>query len=91
MSVSPRLPATGTHPRASAVGRRASSRIGEGSRFISAWELRTSLGIEGLVDELDHAGNGTNGAGSAVVYRLIVYLVMYLAAGLALRKLGRGT
>ena len=28
--------------------------------------------------------------GSAVVYRLIVYNVMYLAAGLALRKLGRG-
>ena len=28
--------------------------------------------------------------GSAVVYRLIVYIIMYLAAGLALRKLGRG-
>ena len=28
--------------------------------------------------------------GSAVVYRLIVYIVMYLAAGLALRKLGKG-
>ena len=28
--------------------------------------------------------------GSAVIYRVIVYIVMYLAAGLALRKLGRG-
>ena len=118
----------------------------EGARFISAWELRTSLGIDGLVAELDHAWNGTKGVyvhfdmdciggagpapgdilgelaepmgmtdyetiriaheigrrgltgmsficippGSAVVYRLIVYIVMYLAAGLALRKLGRG-
>ena len=26
----------------------------DGARFISAWELRTSLGIEGLVGELDH-------------------------------------
>ena len=32
-----------------------------GARFVSAWELRTSLGIEGLVGELDHAWNGTKG------------------------------
>lgn len=120
--------------------------LDEGARFISTWELRTSLGIEGLVAELDRAWDGTDGVyvhfdmdciggagpapgdilgelaepmgmsdyetiriaheiglrgltgmsficippGSAVVYRLIVYIVMYLAAGLALRKLGKG-
>ena len=118
----------------------------EGARFISSWELRTSLGIEGVVQELDRAWEGTEGVyvhfdmdciggsgpapgdilgelaepigmtdyeciriaheigrrgltgmsficippGSAVVYRMIVYIVMYLAAGLALRKLGKG-
>jgi agmatinase len=117
-----------------------------GARFISSWELRTSLGIEGLVGELDRAYAGTKGVyvhfdmdviggagpapgdilgelaepigltdyetiriaheigrrgltgmsficippGSAVVYRVIVYIIVYLAAGLALRKLGRG-
>ncbi len=116
--------------------------LNEGSRFISAWELRTSLGIEGLVKELDHAYKGTDGVyvhfdmdviggagpapgdilgelaepigltdyeviriaheigrrglsgmsficippGSAVVYRLIVYVIMYLMAGLAMKK-----
>ena len=118
----------------------------DGARFISAWELRTSLGIEGLVAELDRAWDGTRGVyvhfdmdciggagpapgdilgelaepmgmtdyetiriaheigrrgltgmsficippGSAVIYRVIVYIIMYLAAGLALRRLGRG-
>ena len=33
----------------------------DGARFISAWELRTSLGIDGLVAELDHAWHGTRG------------------------------
>jgi agmatinase len=120
--------------------------LNDGARFISAWELRTSLGIEGTVRELDRAYDGTDGLyvhfdmdciggagpapgdilgelaepigmtdyeviriaheigrrgltgmsficippGSAVVYRVIVYIIMYLAAGLAMRKLGRG-
>ena len=118
----------------------------EGARFISSWELRTSLGINGLVSELDRAWNGTKGVyahfdmdcigghggapgdilgelaepigltdyeviriaheigkrgitgmsficippGSALIYRLIVYIVAYLAAGVALKKLGKG-
>ena len=37
-----------------------------------------------------HSVTCTRGIWSRVVYRLIVYIVMYLAAGLALRKLGRG-
>ena len=117
--------------------------LNDGARFISSWELRTSLGIEGVVKELDRAWDGTDGVyvhfdmdciggagpapgdilgelaepigmtdyetiriaheiglrgltgmsficippGSAVIYRLIVYIVMYLAAGMALRKL----
>jgi arginase family enzyme len=120
--------------------------LDDGARFISAWELRTSLGIEGTLRELDRAYEGTEGLyvhfdmdciggagpapgdilgelaepigmtdyeviriaheigrrgltgmsficippGSAVVYRVIVYIVMYLAAGLAMRKLGQG-
>ena len=120
--------------------------LNEGARFISSWELRTSLGIEGLIGELEQAYDGTDGLyvhfdmdciggagpapgdilgelaepigmtdyeviriaheigrrgltgmsficippGSAVVYRVIVYIIMYLAAGLALRKLGKG-
>ena len=120
--------------------------LDEGARFISSWEIRTSLGIEGVVNELEGAYDGTEGVyahfdmdciggagpapgdilgelaepvgmtdyeviriaheigrrgltgmsficippGSAVIYRLIVYIIMYLAAGLALRKLGRG-
>ena len=35
--------------------------LDEGARFISAWELRTSLGIEGLVGELGRAWRGTRG------------------------------
>ena len=118
----------------------------EGARFISSWELRTSLGIEGCVRELDRAWDGTDGVyahfdmdviggagpapgdilgelvepvamtdyeviriaheigrrgvtgfsficippGSAAVYRVIVYIIVYLAAGLALRKLDPG-
>ena len=31
----------------------------DGARFISTWEVRTSLGIEGLVGELDRAYDGT--------------------------------
>ncbi len=120
--------------------------LDDGARFISSWELRTSLGIEGCVRELDRAWDGTRGVyahfdmdvmggagpapgdilgelvepiamtdyeiiriaheigrrgvtgfsficippGSAAVYRVIVYVIVYLAAGLALRKLGRG-
>lgn len=115
----------------------------EGARFISSWELRTSLGIEGCVAALDQAWDDTEGVyvhfdmdciggagpapgdilgelaepigmtdyeiiriaheiglrgltgmsficippGSAVIYRVIVYIIMYLAAGLALRKI----
>ena len=114
----------------------------DGARFISSWELRTSLGIEGLVQELDRAYDGTEAVyvhfdmdvmggagpapgdilgeaaepiamtdyeiiriahevgkrglsgmsficippGSALVYRVIVYVIMYLLAGLAMRK-----
>ena len=113
-----------------------------GARFISSWEVRTSLGIEGLVAELDRAYQGTEtvyahfdmdvmgGAGpapgdllgeavepialtdyeiiriaheigkrglsglsficippgSAVTYRVVVYVIMYMLAGLAMRK-----
>ena len=116
--------------------------LDQGARFISAWELRTSLGIDGLVKELDHAYKGTEGVyvhfdmdviggagpapgdilgelaepigltdyeviriaheigrrglsgmsficippGSAVIYRLIVFVIMYLLAGLAMKK-----
>ena len=114
----------------------------QGARFISTWELRTSLGIEGLVAELDRAYDGTEGVyahfdmdvmggagpapgdilgeaaepigmtdyeiiriahelgkrglsglsficippGSALVYRVVVYVIMYMLAGLAMRK-----
>ena len=114
----------------------------EGARFISSWEIRTKLGIDGLVAELDKAYQGTDAVyahfdmdvmggagpapgdilgeavepigltdyeiiriaheigkrglagmsficippGSAVVYRVIVYIIMYLLAGLAMRK-----
>ncbi len=120
--------------------------LDDGARFISSWELRTSLGIEGCVRDLGRAWDGTRGVyahfdmdvmggagpapgdilgelvepiamtdyeviriaheigrrgvtgfsficippGSAAVYRVIVYVIVYLAAGLALRKLGRG-
>ena len=113
----------------------------DGARFISSWEVR-SLGIEGVVKELDRAYQGTDGVyvhfdmdvlggagpasgdimgelaepigltdyeviriaheigrrglsgmsficippGSAVIYRVIVYVIMYLMAGLALEK-----
>ena len=118
----------------------------DGARFISTWEVRTSLGIEGLVGELDRAYDGTEAVyahfdmdvmggagpspgdllgeaaepigltdyeiiriaheigkrglsglsficippGSALGYRVIVYVVMYMLAGLAMRKIGRG-
>jgi agmatinase len=118
----------------------------EGSRFISSWEVRSGLGIEGVVKALDQAYDGTDGVyahfdmdvlggagpasgdilgelaepigltdyeviriaheigrrglsgmsficippGSAVVYRVIVYVIWYLLAGLAIRKLGQG-
>jgi len=116
--------------------------LNEGARFVSSWEVRTSLGIEGLVKELDGAYNGTDGVyvhfdmdviggagpapgdilgeavepiglteyevirlaheigrrglsglsficippGSAVVYRSVVYVIMYLLAGVALTR-----
>ena len=115
----------------------------DGARFISSWEVRTSLGIEGVVGELHRAYDGTEGVyvhfdmdvlggagpapgdimgelaepiglsdyeviriaheigkrglsgmsficippGSAVIYRVIVYVIMYLLAGLAIRKM----
>ena len=113
----------------------------QGTRFISSWELRTSLGIDGLIKELDRAYNGTDSVyvhfdmdviggagpapgdilgeaaepigltdyeviriaheigkrglaglsficippGSPLIYRTIVYVIMYLLAGLTLR------
>ncbi len=118
----------------------------DGARFIPAWELRSGLGIEGAVKELDQAYQGTDGVyvhfdmdvlggagpapgdilgelaepigltdyeviriaheigrrglsgmsficippGSAVIYRVIVYVIMYLMAGLAMRKGAKG-
>ena len=120
--------------------------LNDGARFISSWELRTSLGIEGCVKALDRAWDGTRGVyahfdmdviggagpapgdilgelvepiamtdyeiiriaheigrrgltgfsficippGSAAIYRVIVYIIVYLAAGLALRKIEKG-
>jgi len=117
--------------------------VDDGARFISSWELRTELGIDGLVKELDRAYDGTDGVyahfdmdvmggagpapgdilgeavepigmtdyeiiriaheigkrglsglsficippGSPVVYRVVVYVIMYMLAGLAMRKL----
>ncbi|MEE9198276.1 MAG: arginase family protein [Dehalococcoidia bacterium] len=116
--------------------------LNDGARFISSWEVRTGLGIDGVVKELDRAYDGTEGVyvhfdmdvmggagpapgdimgelaepiglteyeviriaheigkrglsgmsficippGSAVVYRVIVYVIMYLLAGLAIVK-----
>ena len=118
--------------------------LNAGARFISSWEVRSGLGIEGVVAALDGAYDGTDGVyvhfdmdvlggagpapgdilgelaepigltdyeviriaheigrrglsgmsficippGSAVVYRTIVYVIMYLLAGLTMRKLG---
>lgn len=118
--------------------------LNAGARFISSWELRTSLGIEGLIGELDRAYDGTESVyahfdmdvmggagpapgdilgeavepigltdyeiiriaheigkrglsglsficippGSAVTYRVVVYVIMYMLAGLAMRKMG---
>ena len=117
--------------------------VSEGARFISSWEVRASLGIEGLISELDRAYDGTEtvyahfdmdvmgGAGpasgdllgeaaepialtdyeiiriaheigkrglsglsficippgSALVYRVVVYVIMYMLAGLAMRRI----
>ena len=114
----------------------------QGTRFISSWELRTSLGIDGLIKELDRAYNGTDSVyahfdmdviggagpasgdilgeaaepiglteyeviriaheigkrglsglsficippGSPLIYRTIVYVIMYLLAGLTLKS-----
>ena len=114
-----------------------------GARFISSWELRTSLGIEGVIGELDRAYDGTEGVyahfdmdvmggagpapgdilgeavepialtdyeiiriaheigkrglrgmsficippGSAVTYRVVVYVIMYMLAGLAMQRM----
>ena len=116
--------------------------LNAGARFISSWEVRSGLGIEGVVKALDGAYDGTEGVyahfdmdvlggagpapgdvlgelaepigltdyeviriaheigrrglsgmsficippGSAVAYRVIVYVIMYLLAGLAMRK-----
>ena len=116
--------------------------LNEGARFISSWEVRSGLGIQGVVDALDQAYDGTDSVyahfdmdvlggagpapgdilgelaepiglteyeviriaheigkrgidgfsficippGSAVVYRTIVYVVMYLLAGIAMAR-----
>ena len=121
--------------------------LNAGARFISSWEVRTSLGIEGLVGELDRAYDGTDSVyahfdmdvmggagpapgdilgeavepialtdyeiiriaheigkrglsglsficippGSAVTYRVVVYVIMYMLAGLAMRRMGQRT
>ncbi|MFO0996851.1 MAG: arginase family protein [Alphaproteobacteria bacterium] len=113
-----------------------------GAHFYSSWDVRTRLGIDGLVKELRHAYAGTKGVyvhfdmdviggagpapgdilgelaepiglteyeviriaheigkrglsglsficippGSAVIYRTIVYVIMYLLAGMAITK-----
>ena len=118
------------------------SYLRDGARFISSWELRTSLGIDGVVKELDRAYDGTDAVyahfdmdvmggagpapgdllgeaaepialsdyeiiriaheigkrglsgmsficippGSALAYRVIVYVIMYMLAGLVMRK-----
>ena len=118
------------------------SYLKQGTRFISSWELRTSLGIDGLIKELDRAYEGTESVyvhfdmdviggagpapgdilgeasepigltdyeviriaheigkkglgglsficippGSPLIYRCIVYVIMYLLAGIALEK-----
>ncbi len=115
--------------------------IDDGARFISSWDVRSGVGIEGVVDALDQAYRGTNGVyvhfdmdvlggagpapgdilgelaepigltdyetiriaheigkrglsgmslvaippGSQVIYRVIVYVIMYLMAGMAMR------
>ncbi|MBT6118819.1 MAG: agmatinase [Rhodospirillaceae bacterium] len=116
--------------------------LNEGARFISSWEVRSGLGIQGVVDALDQAYGGTEAVyahfdmdvmggagpapgdilgelaepiglteyeviriahevgkrgidgfsficippGSAVVYRTIVYVIMYLLAGIAVAQ-----
>jgi agmatinase len=118
--------------------------LAAGARFVSAWDIRTRLGIEGAVAQLDHAYAGTGGVyvhfdmdviggagpapgdllgelaepigltdyeiiriaheigkrgfagmsfiaippGSPLMYRVIVYIIMYMLAGLALRRKG---
>ena len=118
------------------------SYLRRGARFISSWEIRSGLGIEGVVKELDRAYHGTEGLyahfdmdviggagpapgdilgeavepigmtdyeviriaheigkrglsgmsficippGSAVGYRVIVYVIMYLLAGMAMAR-----
>ena len=122
------------------------SYLQQGARFISTWEVRTSLGIEGLVNELAQAYQGTDAVyahfdmdvmggagpapgdilgeaaepialtdyeviriaheigkrglnglsficippGSALVYRVVVYVIMYMLAGLAIRNTAAG-
>jgi len=117
----------------------------DGAHFLPMWKVRTELGIEGLVRELRHAYEGSDGVyvhfdmdvlggagpaggdllgelaepigmsdyeviriaheigrrglagmsficippGSAVTYRVIVYVITYLMAGMALARLGR--
>jgi agmatinase len=117
-----------------------------GSTFVSSWQLRTELGIDGTVALLDRAFAGTDAVyahfdmdvlggagptggdilgelaepigltdyeviriaheigrrgcdalsficippGSPVIYRVIVYVIAYFMAGLALRKAGEG-
>lgn len=114
----------------------------KGAHFYPMWKIRTHLGIEGLVEQLRHAYDGTNAVychwdmdilggagpapgdilgelaepfgmtdyevirlahevgkrgiaalsficippGSAAIYRVLVYVIMYLCAGLAMKK-----
>ncbi|MGE3594157.1 MAG: arginase family protein [Dehalococcoidia bacterium] len=118
--------------------------LAAGAHFVSAWAIRTRLGIDGAVTQLDHAYQGTDGVyvhfdmdviggagpspgdllgelgepigltdyeiiriaheigkrgfsgmsfiaippGSQIMYRVIVYIIMYMLAGLAMRKSG---
>ncbi|GGE15366.1 hypothetical protein GCM10011360_00210 [Primorskyibacter flagellatus] len=115
-----------------------------GTHFFPMWKIRSGLGIEGLVDQLHHAWDGTENVychwdmdvlggagpapgdilgelaepfgmsdyevirlahecgkrgiaalsficippGSPAIYRVLVYVIMYLCAGLAMRKAG---
>ncbi len=119
----------------------------KGTHFYPMWKIRSGLGIEGLVEELHHAYDGTEAVychwdmdvlggagpapgdilgelaepfgmsdyevirlaheagrrgiaalsficippGSPAIYRVLVYVIMYMAAGLAMKKIEEGS
>ena len=119
----------------------------KGAHFYPMWKIRSGLGIEGLVEELHHAYDGTEAVychwdmdvlggagpapgdilgelaepfgmsdyevirlaheagrrgiaalsficippGSPAIYRVLVYVIMYMAAGLAMKKIEEGS